>query len=322
MPRYFLALLCANLLTYSSASWLSLQEVAGPGGDTHFVKGELSGGLYASVLRFQPDTGYASPLDSAEWNKREAARERAAATGQAAVHAQEEEEEAHGLRTHPRPNLFASNTSARSISIDSSSASSLFLPLFGSYRAEPYSLGHRLSGWLSPGVTLSLEASAGAMRSYGPDADRSGGVRLPDRFFLTGARMRGFDAVAPLTPPLPGGVPFGDAIGGDVYAYGCAKLLLPPPLPSVRLANAGVRTHLYACAGRVGSLDGLLSSGPQSFLDEVSASAGIGVVSAFQRLGGSRCRVRSFHKLAPVAVAMPCVVLPPPLSVIRCRRYR
>lgn len=268
-----------------------MQEVAGPGGDAHFVKSELSAGLYASVLRFQPDTGYAQSLDSAEWNKREVAREVAAATGHATAHAQEEEDQTGGLRPHPRPNLFSSSPSSASSPSSSSSASTsaLFLPRFGPYRAEPYSFGHRLAGWLSPGITLSLEASAGAMRSYGPDAGRTGGVRLPDRFFLTGARMRGFDAVAPLTAPQPGGAPYGDAIGGDVYAYGCAKLLLPPPVPSVRLANAGVRTHLYACAGRVGSLDGLVSAGPRGFLDEVSASAGVGVVSGSLR---ARCQLR------------------------------
>ncbi len=40
-----------------------------------------------------------------------------------------------------------------------------------------------------------------------------------------------------------------DALGGDLYVHASARAYLPPPLPSVRLANAGVRTELFLCAG-------------------------------------------------------------------------
>jgi len=142
----------------------------------------------------------------------------------------------------------------------------------------PFSLLQQLAGWLSPGVTVALEGTLGAMAPFGRDAERPNGIRLADRFFLSSSRMRGFDAVGPVAPRLPHGSPYGDAIGGDAFAHVTARLLLPPPIPSVRMANAGLRTHLFASAGRVGAVEQL--SRPSDFLRGMSASAGVGLVSA------------------------------------------
>jgi hypothetical protein len=45
----------------------------------------------------------------------------------------------------------------------------------------------------------------------------------------------------------------GDSLGGDFSAFGAVRLYLPPLIPSIRLANAGVRTQLFVCAGTVTS---------------------------------------------------------------------
>ena len=36
-----------------------------------------------------------------------------------------------------------------------------------------------------------------------------------------------------------------------MFVYSSVRAYLPPPLPSVRLTNAGVRTELFVCAGTV-----------------------------------------------------------------------
>jgi hypothetical protein len=135
----------------------------------------------------------------------------------------------------------------------------------------------------APGATLVLEAAAGALRGWGDDGGDGGspraydGPRLPDRFFLTPARWRGFEAVGPASPPVPFGARHGDAAGGDAYALVTARLLLPPPLPSVRAANAGLRTHVFAAAGKVAAPGGAGAGSPAELLAGFSAAAGVGV---------------------------------------------
>jgi hypothetical protein len=255
-----------------------LQELAGLGGDACFAKAEGGlGGMY-SLGRYQPDTGYAQPLTKVEHAQAQAQAARGRAhrfqlggyphwsEGHSSQHAAGPAE--GGLKPHPGPAVFGLGApppfaAAAAAAVDA---------------AEPYSFLHRLSGWLSPGVTLSLEAQAGALRGLGPDFRDAACPRLVDRFFLTAQRMRGFHAVGPVAERVEHGSPYGDALGGDVYGVVTARLMLPPPIPSVRLANAGVRTLAYATAGRVGALRDAIAS-PLRFGSTATASAGIGVVS-------------------------------------------
>jgi len=137
-----------------------------------------------------------------------------------------------------------------------------------------YTGWHRLAGWMSPGVTLQGEVTLGAMASYGSDAGHYAGARGVDRFYLTGYRMRGYELVGGKARRVEHGTPFGDALGGTTIAAATARLLLPPPFPSVRIANAGMRTHLYASVGRVGGMP----ASARELIDTLSASAGVGVV--------------------------------------------
>jgi len=248
-----------------------LQELAGLGGDACFAKAEGGlGGMY-SLGRYQPDTGYAQPLTKAEHAQAQAQAARARAhrfqlggySSQAAAGPAE-----GALKPHPGPAVFGLGAPSPFAAAAAGAADA----------AEPYSFLHRLSGWLSPGVTLSLEAQAGALRGLGPDARDAACPRLVDRFFLTAQRMRGFHAVGPVAERVEHGSPYGDALGGDVYGVLTARLMLPPPIPSVRLANAGVRTLAYATAGKVGALGDAVAS-PRRFGSTATASAGIGVVS-------------------------------------------
>lgn len=140
-----------------------------------------------------------------------------------------------------------------------------------------YTLSHRIAGWLSPGVTLNVDLSFGALVPFGADAVRRTGSRIVDRFFLFGSRFRGFDSVGPRAAPVEAGTFSGDALGGDYMAAACARILLPPPLPSVRLANAGLRTQLWASAGSLVAAKDV--NGLGDFISRGSASAGVGVVS-------------------------------------------
>lgn len=161
-----------------------------------------------------------------------------------------------------------------------------------------YGAWHRLAGWLSPGLTVAVDAGAGVLVPFGADACRPS--RITDRFFLTSSKLRGFDAVGPRAAPVPEGSIQGDLLGGDVTAHVTARALLPPPLPSVRLANAGLRTQLWATAAHVGpsaqraaqSL-GRLSALPAgeaaaAVARGASFAAGVGVVSGAHGRGCGR----------------------------------
>ena len=128
----------------------------------------------------------------------------------------------------------------------------------------------RLAGWLSPGVTGILDLSLGGIIPFGVSAKQSENTRtrLPDRFFLQGAKCRGFDSIGPRANKISGGSISGDALGGDVLASLSARILLPPPVPSINAANFGVRTQLFATAANLSSL-----SSPV----RLNASAGVGL---------------------------------------------
>lgn len=140
-----------------------------------------------------------------------------------------------------------------------------------------YTWVHRLAGWLAPGITGQLDVSLGCLRPFGASAQRPYGTRIVDRFFLTGSRMRGFDSVGPKADPVEAGTASGDVLGGDYMAALTARVLLPPPLPSVRLANAGLRTQAWATVGSLATTKEVTDL--PSFLSKHSAAAGVGLVS-------------------------------------------
>jgi hypothetical protein len=162
-----------------------------------------------------------------------------------------------------------------------------------------YTGWHRLAGWLSPGVTLQGEATLGAMASYGSDAGHYAGARGVDRFYLTGYRMRGYEQVGSKARRLEHGTPYGDALGGTTLAAVTARVLLPPPFPSVRLANAGMRTHAYLSVGRVGGMPATA----RELVDTLSASAGVGVVSRCGGRGGGGVEGGGNAHPVPLALA-------------------
>lgn len=228
-------------------------EFAGIGGDTQFVKAEARAQHHTSFWRYQPDTGFAAPLhhraqlEAADRRKKHPDRDYL-----------RPDPAAKGLRPHPGPALFGVRKPAV---VDGGS----------------YTWADRLAGWLSPGVTVAVSASLGFLKPWGADANRSHGTRLLDRFYLGGPEMTGFDkfGVGPRTTVVAGGNPWGDNIGGDCSAFTSLRLFLPPPLPSVRLANAGVRTELFACAG---SLMPRLPSQSSDLTNNLAASVGAAIV--------------------------------------------
>ena len=149
-----------------------------------------------------------------------------------------------------------------------------------------YSLAERLAGWLAPGASLAFDLSLGALAPFGRSAQQpQGGSRLPDRFFLFGSKCRGFDSVGPRAARPEGGgggggggggTPLGDALGGDALAAFSARLLLPPPIPSVRLANFGVRSQAFATVAALAP--GREATSLAAFAGGASASAGVGLL--------------------------------------------
>jgi hypothetical protein len=93
-------------------------------------------------------------------------------------------------------------------------------------------------------------------------------------------------AIGPRAAPVAGGTRHGDVLGGDAMGFASARLLLPPPLPSVRLANAGVRMQVWANVGAL--LSGAQAGAAVRSVAEgrgwggagvaPSASAGVGLV--------------------------------------------
>jgi hypothetical protein len=240
-------------------------ELAGAGGDVHFAKASFFGSFAASLLRFAPDTGYALP---------DTKREKLTPSQ---TRAQIDE----SLRPHPGAELL--NVWGRAASGYVRRVDSPIVVTNGPIRRPAtigggpilnqeasYSMLDRLAGWLSPGVTGILDLSLGGIIPFGASAKQSENTRtrLPDRFFLQGAKCRGFDSIGPRANKISGGSISGDALGGDVLASLSARILLPPPVPSINAANFGVRTQLFATAANLSSL-----SSPV----RLNASAGVGL---------------------------------------------
>lgn len=228
-----------------------VQEVAGLGGDVKHVKVQASLLAAASFGRYAPDTGFKPALSRSQWLETMAAG-----------------------ADQSRPVMGESGQLLRAHPLDEQ-----VLPQLGGASALEYGMNQRLSAWASSGATIIAEAVLGAMSTYGTDARARANAapRIMDRFLLTSTRMRGFDSVGPRAAPVAHGTPGGDLLGGSALAAATMRVLLPPPFPSVRLANAGMRTQLFATAGL------LLPSAthlPKLTPSSIAASVGAGVVCA------------------------------------------
>ena len=119
----------------------------------------------------------------------------------------------------------------------------------------------------------SLKARLGYIDGYAGDD-----VRLSDRFFEGASTFRGFE-VAGIGPRyLTGGVdqdgqPFGQAIGGKIYAIGTAEILIPLPLPE----EYGIRAAIFSDFGTVGLVDDntkILNNDLSRFVSITDAASG------------------------------------------------
>lgn len=295
-------------------------EVAGLGGDVQHLRATSSVQAAMSFGRYMPDTGYQMPLSKAtylaQWNGTLPPEDtKALAAQRASLHPNPQSNsllDVDIIRPPRRDAMSDFTTSASESGLPPTDRAELFLrtekgvAVAHSAFEPEFPVAARLQGWLSSGVTLLADARVGGIWSFGGDRGVAGGSRLCDRFFMTGLSMRGFESVGPKAAPKPGGTPYGDALGGNLVATATLRCLLPPPLPSVRLTNAGMRTQVF---GTVGTLGGLGASTLQ--LENVSAAVGVGLVS---------CRVLFTHALllACLFVAQMMLLCPPFVWHVTC----
>lgn len=128
----------------------------------------------------------------------------------------------------------------------------------------------------------SLKARMGYIDGYAGDD-----VRLSDRFFEGASTFRGFE-VAGIGPRYLTGFdsqtnePFGQAIGGKLYAIGTFEILLPLPLPK----EYGIRASLFSDFGTVGLVDNntkVLNNDPNFLLQQFDPLTGQ-LINHFERV--------------------------------------
>ena len=240
-------------------------EIAGLGGDVSFAKLALNATWAASVGRYAPDTGYTLPKSAAE--VREGLSD--------ALHA------SPGLRPFPgRRGILPSWLGGEmSVGVRRGTGSRPQSDISVGGGGGGFNAWDRLASWLSPGASLVLDGMVGCVFPL------SSGVSHPsDRFYAQnyGSCMKGFASMGPRGVQAAEGIPR-VALGGDLCGAVTARLLLPPPLPSVGLVNHGVRSYLW---GSLGSLapgaerGGSFTSALETFFKRPSCSVGVGVVSS------------------------------------------
>ena len=125
-----------------------------------------------------------------------------------------------------------------------------------------------------PGPSLGISAAAGL--AWGGAGKMT---HISDRFFVGGpSSLRGFQfkGVGPRADAGEGGVPGGDALGGDVYfTYGA---VLSFPFPHPVLAGSGLRGHIFANAGNLLPSCRSLSGG--GLFDGLRSAVGVGLAMA------------------------------------------
>ena len=131
-----------------------------------------------------------------------------------------------------------------------------------------------LAGWLSPGVTAVVDISAGCLI---PTDSKGRTSFFPDRFHAQSLRLRGFSSIGDRGEVVERGLPTGDALGGDFAAVASARLVLPPPIPSVMFSNSGARSYAFASASALALMDTIRGAG---FAKHINYCGGLGVVSS------------------------------------------
>lgn len=119
-----------------------------------------------------------------------------------------------------------------------------------------------------------------------PNAEDKKSSFVSDRYYLGAPSFRGF-TVAGIGPHSTSNSNHRVSLGGDLMGLFTARLLLPPPVPSITLANAGMRFQLFASAGTLLSDDEVVASGreilsssksvPSLVQEHGRASAGVGI---------------------------------------------
>jgi hypothetical protein len=143
-----------------------------------------------------------------------------------------------------------------------------------------------VAGWSAGGITAQIDLCLGLLAPLGGAQSR-----VLDRFHSANAQsaLRGFESIGPRAAPS-GGDKLGDALGGDVLAVCTARLLLPPPLPSVRAVRNNVRSYAFAT---VGALCPNLTRSATPLRDlrtGTSAALGLGLVRSIPFAAGRRPR--------------------------------
>ena len=127
-----------------------------------------------------------------------------------------------------------------------------------------------------PGVTASLQGSAGYIAPWGGDE-----VRINDRFFKGGSTFRGFETaglgprVVVADPDTGEILQSGDALGGQFFAIGTAELSFPLGLPE----EYGIRGSLFTDFGYLGVIedrDEIIAAG-LDIRDDLTLRASAGV---------------------------------------------
>jgi hypothetical protein len=267
----YAALLGAGLkpseaLPASGSKVVTRVEVAGLGGDVGFFKVAASATWAASVARYAPDTGYTLPKTESEFKQ-----------GMS-----DASHPAKDLKPFPGPHAIIPWLSGGSRSSSSSSSSSVSSS--SSSSGGRYTVWDRIAGWLSPGVSLVVDGTLGLVQPFSSSSSSSSSTtHLHDRFYAppNGKNLRGFASLGPRgTLAGASGVGRGDALGGDVFGAVTARILLPPPVPSINLVNLGVRSYLWGSLGAMALSKG---GGPLATLGGLtqrpSCSAGVGIVS-------------------------------------------
>lgn len=225
-------------------------EVAGGplGGDVGLLKFGMQINVASSVGRYTPDTGYALPLPRREWLE-------AAVRGQIA---EAGGEDTPWTETEPESVVLGRSAGARKSLKPHPGPRRVFGHLI-SHRTDlqhNYTLWHRLAGWTAGGITAQLEANTAAVMpwwrgGYG-ESGRPRSVGIVDRLVPAYGRIRGWEGVGPHAAPVPGALTrHGDALGGDLFLAATGRVLLPPPIPSVRMANAFFRSTVWSSVGLV-----------------------------------------------------------------------
>lgn len=268
-------------------------ELAHPvfGGDVGFVRTGLQWDAATSWRRFMPDHGWAALTSRPAAAAR---RTSAAAVAQQAMGSSGSSDSGAGPSC-PAGIKPAEAAAARAAGLQPHPGASGVLPKWlASMAGSPGSpAARRLAAWLGSGVTVACSGELGYIMPLYVGGGVQPATSIVDRYTAGAPLLRGFvdcglgphvhctsANVPPGTPRLDTAAGHADAVGGDVLAAATVRALLPPPLPSATLTNAGVRTFLWASAGALLSARGasqMLAGSTAAVKQHAAATAGVGL---------------------------------------------